>query len=145
MQDELDQEILRVLQKNGKLTYEEIGEKLGRSPSTVRDRIKRMEDDRTILGYSAIVDQARIGIDSDSYVSADVPPDKAQQALSSLIGIENVSEIMNITGDRRVMMRVKAKNNKELVDIINRKIRPLGFRNIKTVLVLEPIVRYPGL
>lgn len=145
MQDELDQEILRVLQKNGKLTYEEIGEKLGRSPSTVRDRIKKMEDDRTILGYSAIVDQARIGIDSDSYVSADVPPDKTQQALSSLIGIENVSEIMNITGDRRVMMRVKAKNNTELVDIINRKIRPLGFRNIKTVLVLEPIVRYPGL
>ena len=47
-QDELDRLILQLLQKNGKLTNEEIGRMLQRSPSTIRDRIKGMEEDRTI-------------------------------------------------------------------------------------------------
>jgi hypothetical protein len=32
-----------------------------------------------------------------------------------------------------------------MIDIIDRKIRPLGFHNIEVTVVLEPIVRYPGL
>ncbi|MBM4237292.1 MAG: Lrp/AsnC family transcriptional regulator [Euryarchaeota archaeon] len=145
MQDELDQRILQLLQKNGKLTYEEIGEILGRSPSTIRDRIKKMEESRTILGYSAIVDQERLGIFSDAYVSGDLEPERASSAISALLSIESVSEILNVTGERRVMIRVRARNNKELTDIINKKVRPLGFKNIETRVVLEPIVRYPGL
>lgn len=79
MQDDLDPKILRLLQKDGKLTYEQIGEKLNRSQSTIRDRIKKMEEDRTILGYSAIVDQERIGIGVDACVSADIDPSMLQQ------------------------------------------------------------------
>ncbi len=145
MQDELDQKILQLLQKNGKLTYEEIGDILDRSASTVRDRIKKMEESRTILGYSTVVDQERLGVFSDAYVSGDLEPERASSAISALLSIESVSEILNVTGERRVMMRIKARNNKELTDIINKKVRPLGFKDIETRVVLEPIVRYPGL
>ena len=75
-QDELDRLILQLLQKNGKLTNEEIGRMLQRSPSTIRDRIKGMEEDRTILGYSAIVDERRVGILADAYISAEIDPKK---------------------------------------------------------------------
>jgi DNA-binding Lrp family transcriptional regulator len=74
MQDDLDPKILQLLQKDSKLTYEQIGEMLNRSQSTIRDRIKKMEEDRTILGYSAIVDQERIGIGVDAFLSADIDP-----------------------------------------------------------------------
>ena len=77
LQDDLDQKILRLLQRNGKLTYEEIGAMVDRSPSTIRDRIKKLEENKTIMGYSAIVNQERVGINSDAYISADLPPDIA--------------------------------------------------------------------
>jgi DNA-binding Lrp family transcriptional regulator len=145
LQDDLDQKILRLLQRNGKLTYEEIGAMVDRSPSTIRDRIKKLEENKTIMGYSAIVNQERVGINSDAYISADVPPDKSQSAIASLFSMENVSEILRVTGERRIMFRVRASTNNELIDIIDRKIRPLGFLNIEVTMVLEPVVRYPGL
>jgi len=145
MRDDLDQRILQILQKNGKLTYEEIGKLLGRSPSTVRDRIEKMEEERIILGYSAIADQERLGIHSDSYVCADIDPGRMSSAVSALFSIENVSEILSVTGEHRLMMRVRAKSNRELVDIIDRRLKPLGFSNIKTIVVLDSVMRYPGL
>ena len=47
LQDDLDSRILRLLQRNGKLTYEEIGAMVDRSPSTIRDRIKKLEENKT--------------------------------------------------------------------------------------------------
>ncbi len=145
MQDDLDPKILQLLQKDGKLTYEQIGEKLKRSQSTIRDRIKKMEEDRTILGYSAIVDQERIGIGVDAYVSADIDPSNSNNAMVALFTMENVSEILHLTGERRYLLRIKAANNKELTELIDRKIRPLGFNNLEITMVLNPIIRYPGL
>lgn len=145
MQDDLDPKILQLLQKDGKLTYEQIGEKLNRSQSTIRDRIKKMEGDRTILGYSAIVDQERIGVGVDAYLSADLAPSKSNNAMVALFTMENVSEILHLTGERRFLLRIKASNNKELTELIDRKIRPLGFVNLEIMMVLNPIVRYPGL
>jgi Lrp/AsnC family leucine-responsive transcriptional regulator len=113
MEDDLDLKILQLLQKDAKQTYEQIGEKLNRSQSTIRDRIKKMEEDRTILGYSAIVD--------------------------------NVSEILHLTGERKFLLRIKASNNKEFTDLLDKKIRPLGFTHMEITMVLNPIIRYPGL
>jgi DNA-binding Lrp family transcriptional regulator len=144
MQD-LDSDILKLILRDGKLTYEEIGEWLGRSPSTIRDRIKKMEEDRTILGYAAIVDEGRVGITTDALISADLPHESSSGAMTSLFSLENVTEIMHLTGERRILLRVKARSNEELLDILDKRIRPLGFENIEVSLVLEPVVRFPGL
>lgn len=143
-QDDLDQRILAILQKDGKLTNEEIGRILDRSPSTVRDRIKRMEEERTIMGYSAIVDEGRVGIGADAYVAANVAPDKDEEAITGLLGIENVTEVLHTTGVRRVMFRISAENDKELLNILDKKVRPLGLTDLDVLYVLDHVVRYPG-
>ncbi len=145
LQDDLDSRILRLLQKNGKLTYEEIGKMVNRSPSTIRDRIKKLEDNKTILGYSAIVNQERMGIAADAYISANIAPEKVGTAMASLFSMDNVSEILRVTGDRRIMFRARADNNKEMCEFIDKHIKPLGFHQIEVTMVLDPIVRYPGL
>ena len=65
-QDDLDETVLRMLQGNGKMSIEEIAEKLDRSPSTIRDRVRRMEEERLILGYSTIIDQERLEIEAEA-------------------------------------------------------------------------------
>jgi DNA-binding Lrp family transcriptional regulator len=145
MPDDLDSKILRMLQKDAKLTYEQIGEALERSPSTIRDRIKRMEEDRIILGYSAIVDATRLGIKADAFVSADIDQSQSGRAVAELMTLKNVSEILHLTGERRVFIRVRAASNQELMEIVDRKIRPLGFSNIEITMVLDTVLRYPGI
>lgn len=144
VQDDLDQRILALLQKNGKLTNEELGKLLDRSPSTVRDRVKKMEDERTILGYSIVVDEDRVGIKADAYVSADIPPEAEGLAISGLLSLESVSELLHTTGERRLMFRIKADSDKALLQIIDRDVRPLGFDNINMIYILDHVVRQPG-
>jgi Lrp/AsnC family transcriptional regulator, leucine-responsive regulatory protein len=144
-QDELDRLILQLLQKNGKLTNEEIGRMLQRSPSTIRDRIKGMEEDRTILGYSAIVDERRVGILADAYVSAEIDPKKESSALTGLLELQSVSEILHVTGDRRIMFRIKATDDKELLTVLDKKIQPLGFEKMEISYVMDHLISYPGL
>ena len=144
MQD-LDAEILRLLRKDGKLTYEQVGKALGRSPSTIRDRIKRMERDRTILGYSAVVDESRLGVGITAFISADIPPDRLSEAMAALNSLENVSELMHLTGERRMLMKVQAVDSSQLMDFVDRSIRPLGFEDLDIMVVMAPIIRFPGL
>jgi Lrp/AsnC family leucine-responsive transcriptional regulator len=144
MQD-LDAEILRLLQKDAKLTYEQIGRALGRSPSTIRDRIKRMEEDRIIFGYSAVVDEQKVGVGVVAFISADISPERSSEAMTTLSSLENVHEVMHLTGERKTLIRVHATDNRDLMRLVDKEIRPLGFENLEIAVVLEPIVRFPGL
>ena len=143
-QDDLDQMILRILQGDGKISIEAMAEMLDRSPSTIRDRIRRMEDERLILGYSAIVDQERLDIDAEALVLADIDAEEEGRAISALMSMESVSEVMKVTGEPRLMFRVRAADRQELLRFLDRSIRPLGFRRLDVRLVLERTVRYPG-
>ena len=143
-QDDLDQTILRILQDNGKISIEEIADMLDRSPSTIRDRIRRMEDERLILGYSAIVDMERLGVDAEAVVFAEIDTGLEGKAISALLSMDSVSEVMKVTGEPRLMFRVRASDRKELLRYLDKNIRPLGFRRLDVRLVLDRTVRYPG-
>lgn len=143
-QDDLDQQILALLERNGKLTNEELGKMLDRSPSTIRDRVKKMEEERTILGYSIVVDEARVGIGADAYVSADIDFEKEGEALSGLLSLENVSELLHTTGERRIMFRIRAQSDQQMLSILDKNIRPLGFENLSIMYIMEHSVRQPG-
>jgi len=60
------------------------------------------------------------------------------------VAAKNVTEVMHLTGERRVLLRVRATSNKELMDIVDKKIRPLGFLNPEVTIVLGTVLRYPG-
>ncbi len=143
-QDDLDEAILRILQGNGKVSIEEIAVMLGRSASTVRDRVRKMEEERLILGYSIIVDQERLDIDAEALVLADIDAESEGRAIGSLMSMESVSEVMKVTGEPRIMFRVHASDRRELLRFLDRSIRPLGFRRLDVRLVLDRTVRYPG-
>src|SRR5690349_6387872 len=60
--DHIDRRILRELLGNARLTSTQLSERVGRSASTCWQRVKRLEDDGYITGYSAVLDQAKLGL-----------------------------------------------------------------------------------
>jgi len=143
-QDDLDETILRILQGDGKISIEKIAEMLDRSPSTIRDRVRKMEEERLILGYSTIVDQERLDINAEALVLVDIEAEEEGKAIGALMSMESVSEVMKVTGEPRLMFRVRAADRQELLRFLDRSIRPLGFRRMDVRLVLDRTVRYPG-
>jgi len=62
MIDTIDQSILRMLQVNSKLTIKEIANKLNLTPTPIFERIKRLEKEKYITSYRAVIDRKKIGL-----------------------------------------------------------------------------------
>ncbi|MDX5349417.1 MAG: Lrp/AsnC family transcriptional regulator [Paracoccaceae bacterium] len=67
--DEIDWRILRELQKDARLSHQELSERVGLSPSPCARRIRRLEAEGYITGYSAQIDEARMGFGFHVFVS----------------------------------------------------------------------------
>ena len=60
MLDTIDQQIIKLLQINGKATIKEIANKLNLTTSPIFERIKRLEKEEIIKGYTALVDPKKV-------------------------------------------------------------------------------------
>lgn len=60
--DKIDQKIIRELQKNGRITNQELAEKVNLSPSPCLRRLKNLETSGVIQGYTAVVDRNQYGL-----------------------------------------------------------------------------------
>jgi DNA-binding Lrp family transcriptional regulator len=142
--DEMNRRILRLLATNGKMTYNDIASNLRRSPSTVRDRIRRLENEKVILGYVAVVNTERTGMKSDAIVFANPTESVTVETLKKLRDIPGVMEVLSVSGDRMLLIRIHAPDNRSLEDIIVNKIIPLGLKDVEVQIVLESVMRFPG-
>lgn len=143
--DEMNRKIIRLLATEGKMTYNEIASKLRRSPSTIRDRIRRLEDDGVILGYVAIVNTEQTGMKADAIIFANLAKNVVADDLKRLREIPGVMEVLNVSGERSIMIRLHAQDNRALEDLITKKIVPIGLVDLKVQIVLESVMRFPGL
>lgn len=67
--DKLDKAILRALQANGRETYDELGARIGLSPSAVLRRVKRLEEAGVISRYVALVRPEAVGLGLTAYLN----------------------------------------------------------------------------
>jgi len=68
MLDQFERLILKVLQRNGRASTQELSQAVGLSPSPCWRRVKRLEDDGYIMRYAAIVDGKKLGLNAIGYV-----------------------------------------------------------------------------
>jgi DNA-binding Lrp family transcriptional regulator len=140
--DELDWKILRELQHNAKQTYSEIGRTLGVAHSTVYDRIRKMENNGVILGWTIDVDHDKLGV---SYVTAEMTvytdpkeTEKVADALSAASEVLDVS--MSLSEDRLIHAKIVANNQEEQHTFIAKKVAPLrGVLRIRTSIITKKI------
>lgn len=67
--DRIDSKIVAMLQSDGRITLQELAEKVGLSPTPCARRLRILEDEGIIKGYTAIVDQSKIGLPVSAFAS----------------------------------------------------------------------------
>lgn len=67
--DAIDRRILAILQENGRLSNQEIAERVNLSPSPCLRRIRRLEESGVIRSYVALLDAQKLGLDLLAYVN----------------------------------------------------------------------------
>jgi Lrp/AsnC family leucine-responsive transcriptional regulator len=67
--DAIDRRILRALQGNGRMTYDDLAAEVQLSPSAALRRVKRLEEARVIVGYVALIPPERVGLGLTAYIN----------------------------------------------------------------------------
>lgn len=111
--DEIDNKILRELHEDARLTLQELSERVGLSASPCSRRVKMLEEQGVITGYSALIDEASLGFHISAFISVrlDKQVDDALQTFEA--AIENYPEVVDcwlMTGNRDYLMRVATRD-----------------------------------
>ena len=141
--DALDKKIIYELQKNGRLSNFEIAEKVGLSPSPCLRRIKNLEKNKIISGYTAIVDEELFGYPITAFVSVrlenqtDGTLKKFEKGISTLV---EVVDCWLVTGNRDYLLRVVAKNLKTYEKFMREDLtKIIGIASIETNFALGSV------
>ena len=106
--DRLNERIL--LQKDGRVSNAELAERVGLSPSACLRRVQELERSGVILGYRAVLDQAKLGIGFTAYISVGLSDHTKKSQLAFEKAITRSSEVRechNITGSTEYLLRVE--------------------------------------
>ena len=67
--DKVDKQILKTLQKDGRKKNTELAKEAGLAPSTMLERVKKLEDKKIITRYRAVMDPEKLGFNAQGFVS----------------------------------------------------------------------------
>jgi Lrp/AsnC family transcriptional regulator, regulator for asnA, asnC and gidA len=141
--DSTDFSILRVLEKNARLSLRNVAKKAGVSVSTVVNRIARLERDKIIKGYSVLLDSEKLGFDLQAIISIIVSKGKLFEVEKKIANLPGVTSVYDVTGSFDVIVVAKFRNRKAL-DSFVKKIQTFDFvQKTETVLVLNTIKDEP--
>lgn len=112
--DDIDRKILKILQANARTSLKTIAEKTFLSSPAVSARIEKMERDKIITGYHAMVDPMKLGYHIIAFINLDVLPEDKPKFYAYASEVPNVLECNCVTGEFSMLMKVAFQSTVEL-------------------------------
>jgi DNA-binding Lrp family transcriptional regulator len=139
--DELNLAILAELEKNARITVSELARRLGSPNSTIRDRIQRLEQDKVIRGYTAIIDPRKLGLGIKAVIKVRRAQNVSlEDSLYEPAKLLEVTSVQALTGDTDELITVYARDVDDLKEIIYHKVGSLpGLSWLSTGIVLDEV------
>ena len=143
--DRYDRQILHVLQKQGRISNQELAEKIGLSQSPCLRRVRTLEENGLILGYHAIVDAKKLGLTMMALIHISLDkhtPERFEQFESAIKAMPQVLECLLITGqDADYQLKVIVKDMEAYQQLLLGKITRIeGVTGVHSSFVMREVV-----
>ncbi|WP_405567274.1 Lrp/AsnC family transcriptional regulator [Polaribacter sp. Asnod6-C07] len=122
MVDKIDTEIIKVLKKNSRQSFAEIGRIINLSPSSVRERIQKLQDIGVIKNYTLNIDNHKLGYGLEVFIMLKLFTGKLNIFMKDINTFPEIKESYRITGPYNIHMRVVLKNQLHLQQFIDKMI-----------------------
>jgi DNA-binding Lrp family transcriptional regulator len=120
--DDFDVKLLRALQDDGRLTNNELAERVGLSASQCSRRRSALEDAGIIDSYHALLSAEALGLDVIVFVQVTLAthsPDNSKRFLDLIEDLEEVQEAYSLTGEADYLIKMAVSDLKALSRILN--------------------------
>ena len=118
MIDNINRRILNALQKNARISYAELGKQVHLSAPAVAERIRKLEQEGVISGYSVSVDMDKLGLPVVAIVQCKVFRAMERQFKELLLTIPDIIECYNTTGEQAFVIKMATRSMARLDDIL---------------------------
>jgi Lrp/AsnC family leucine-responsive transcriptional regulator len=143
--DGIDRKIIGALQENGKMTVQEVSERVGLSHSPCARRIRILEEAGIIKGYTAIIDQKKVGLPISAFASIKLErqrEDNLDRFAQAVARWPEVVDCYLMTGQRDYLLRVVVRDLEAYDQFLKNKLTRLdGVASIETSFALGQIKR----
>jgi Lrp/AsnC family transcriptional regulator, leucine-responsive regulatory protein len=133
--DPLAWKILAELQADARLSYSELGRRVGLSTPAAAERVRRLEDSGVIEGYEARVNPARLGLAVAAFIRIRLTGSESlARKLTAAAGqMPEVLECHRCTGDESFILKVRVESVDDLQKLID-KLTPFGMTSTSLIL-----------
>ncbi|MBA3785770.1 MAG: Lrp/AsnC family transcriptional regulator [Acidobacteria bacterium] len=133
MIDGIDRKILRELQENARISYAELGRRIGLTTPAVIERIRKLEDAKIITGYRAEIDTAKVGLPITAFIRMSISGVDYSRIINVAEKSKEVLECHRGTGGDSFIMKVAVADVEHLQNLID-KLTPYGITTTAIVL-----------
>jgi len=137
--DIVDLKILELLKHDGRMSYNDISENVGKTEATIRRRVKKLMEEGVIKKFTV-----EYNIDSKPKTRATVKiePDfkDIKNTLKELVGIEEITDIWRLSGDCGLLIKVEIPSIEQFNPLIEEKISQIkGVKIMETCFITDVI------
>ncbi len=124
--DDLDRRLLDLLRQDGRKGAAELARDLNQPRTTIAERIKRLEERKVILGYTAKVNYAELGQGVVSFVMASFAPSSGtsqREVAKRIARLAGVEEVYIISGEWDILAKVRGASIESIGELVLDKLR----------------------
>ena len=137
--DDIDQQILKILEENSRISYRELGQKLGIEGSTACKRVVRLKEKRVIERFTIDVNETILGRTITAFITVYPSLKHANEIIGKVVNFDEVIESYNLSGRCGLFLKTSFGDMKALNAFIA-KIRSIqGIVGIHTCISLESV------
>lgn len=112
--DHIDQEILKLLSENSRMSYVEIGKHVNLSRVAVKSRMKVLESEGVIERYSVVINPEKVGRMISAFFDIEAEPKKLLAVAQKITSLEPVTDVYQMTGSSSLHVHATLELNEDL-------------------------------
>ena len=138
--DNLDKQILRMIAEDARVPFLEVAGACDVSGAAIHQRIQKLTSMGVLKGSQFIINPEKIGYETCAYIGLNLRnPEKFDDVMVELQKIPEVTECHYTTGNFDMFIKIYAKNNHHLLNIIHDKLQPLGLASSETLISFNTV------
>ena len=124
--DRLDKKILSILSKNARLPFKDVAAECNVSRAAIHQRVQHLTEDGVITGSKFDVDPKSLGFSTCTYVGITLERGSMYKAVvEQLVHIPEIVECHFTTGPYTMLVKLYAKDNEQLMDLLNNQMQEI--------------------
>ena len=133
--DRLDKQILKMIADDARVPFLEVARACDVSGAAIHQRIQKLTNAGILKGSQFIIDPEKIGYETCAFIGLNLKnPESFDSVVEQLQQMPEVVECHYTTGNYDLFIKIYAKNNHHLLDIIHDKLQPLGLASSETII-----------